>query len=174
MKIGKHIGAALLPLLWVASGTCYAHDYALIMKSLERIQQSEPQGDELYLTIVEYDADGKDKMYEIPRYPLHWFSDALDALKDEVIWRGSLTEHDALTLHLELDERNIGIFETDTTVGQLRLAIKQNGMQHSETWESQRGDGQPVESESTVSSHIYTWQSGRSMYRIHLALEQKA
>lgn len=97
----------------------------LKLASIAQIKTSEKHGDEIYWVLTEFKSSNKKNVqYTIPEYPLHWPSKGLKQIANVNLWQGKLADGQSSILYLELVEHDAPPFNTDDSMGAMRLVVR--------------------------------------------------
>lgn len=99
---------------------------ALHLLRIQTSQTTEKKGDELYLSILTFQSEGKPHHYQIPEFPLYWSSKSLDQIKNLKIWQNPLNPGEGVTLVLSLMEHDAPPWNSDDWIGSLKIQLRNN------------------------------------------------
>ncbi len=122
--------------LCVVAGSVVAKEQtvSLQLRSIQVIQASEKAGDELYFKIMAYSNEGGSQISQVPVESV-WQSSQLEAVKDIVLWQGTLKDLESIKLVLSLVEQDLPPFDPDDILGSAQVVLQNQGDQLYTTWE---------------------------------------
>ncbi|MBS0288107.1 MAG: hypothetical protein JSR17_12480 [Proteobacteria bacterium] len=98
-------------------------ELSIKLKALDVVKTQEKGGDELFISVSEFPAQGKPLHYQIPSYPTHWLSKYLVNVKDVVLWKKQSSTCMPAELLITLVEEDFEPWNMDDAIGSLELKI---------------------------------------------------
>ncbi len=141
------------------------------LKNLKMIQQQEKGGDELYISVTEYPAQGKPIHYQVPSYPTHWLSKYITNVKDVVIWKKTDAKCEGAELLITLVEEDFVPWNMDDSLGSVALKVECVNGKAIEKWSI---PDQKTAEKISNENGAFTFKGKGAQYKALFTIESKA
>lgn len=115
-------------MLFLLSTSVFAQNIQAViqMDSIDVQKSTEEYGDEIYLVITEFDADGANTQFTIPQYPVTWPSEGIHQVKNVKLWQGEIKSGKTDEIIIELVEHDAPPYNVDDSIGSVRIKLNNN------------------------------------------------
>lgn len=142
MKYLRYVNAAWVSLLLMSATPVWAENAAatqgeqlsVTLSNLQKIQQEEKAGDELYISVTEYAGKETPRFYQVPPYPAHWTSHHVTGIKDVVLWKKAMKACEPTTVLFSLVEEDAYPWDPDDLLGSVQLNLTCDNGQMKTAW----------------------------------------
>lgn len=165
-------------ILLMLSLPIFADDFEplIILNSIEVNKTSEEYGDELYIVVTKFGADGSNTQYTIPEYPITWPSEAIHQIKDVHVWQGIVPVGAKDEIIIELVEHDVPPYNVDDSIGSIRIKLSNKDGKLNTTWEQNWHETDKNKTEVVLQpnkgvSESYTFKGEGGDYNLKFTLQ---
>lgn len=172
----KHLFFGFMLLLFSLPTLAQDFEPIITLNSIEIDKTSDEYGDEIYLVITKFGADGSNTQYTIPEYPITWPTEAIHQIKDIHLWEGIIPEGGSDEIIIELVEHDVPPYNVDDSIGSIRIKINNKGGKLDTVWEqnwheSNKNKAEKALSSNNEASQSYTFIGEGGKYILKFTLE---
>lgn len=111
--------------LFLSTSVCAQEvNLAVTLSKLDAVRTSEKRGDELYVSITEYNSSTSPINYRIPEFPLHWKSNGSKEITNALLWANTFKEGEGASVIFSLIEQDTPPWNLDDLIGTIKLKVR--------------------------------------------------
>lgn len=99
--------------------------FKLGLQSIEANKMSESGGDEVYVSVAEFNNYGKPSYFRVPSYPTYWLSKHFKSVKNVRLWEREFSDGEAAQLIISVIERDVPPWNVDDLIGAVKVNVSQ-------------------------------------------------
>lgn len=143
---------------------------AVTLSKLDAVRTAEKRGDELYVSVTEYNSSASPVNYRIPEYPLHWLSKGPKEITDVLLWANTFKEGEGASVIFSLIEQDTPPWDLDDLIGTIKLKVRNEKGKLKREWVIPHQAGHQVIPENQNS---FVLKGNNVEYYMVLKLEEK-
>jgi hypothetical protein len=156
--------------LFFLSAFVSAQVVKLHIDNLDILEHSERFGDEVFLYLLESDADKLNETY-FPQYPFYFRDGHLENFQTTSIWQKDIIPGQEVKLFLSFIEKDAAPWDIDDLIGQVDITLQGNAQGIESSWELVSPQENTVVLSSTSDSMSLEFSNNNGRYLLDISLE---
>ena len=107
---------------------------AIQLDSLVPIKKTEKNKDEIYVSVSEFNSNGKNRYYTIPQSPVYWPDKSVNQISNFQLWQGKLPAKGATEVIISLIEQDTPPWNLDDLIGVIKIKMMNDAGQLRYEW----------------------------------------
>lgn len=138
---------------------------AIQLDSLVPIKKTEKDKDEIYVSVSEFNSNGKNRYYTIPQSPVYWPDKSVNQISNFQLWQGKLPAKGATEVIISLIEQDTPPWNLDDLIGVIKIKMMNDAGQLRYEWYQ---DGKLIgRQKDKISIHV---MGHEGIYKANLSL----